>query len=109
MLLTAAARHQKVVVRNYSNATGLEDTASRYTQSRWMPTFGLVYKPWETVSLYANHTEALQPGGIAPKEAANFGQSTGIARSKQNEVGVKVDFERVGGSLALFEIKSRPP
>ncbi|MBH2961781.1 TonB-dependent siderophore receptor [Serratia marcescens] len=105
VLLTAAARHQKVVVRNYSNATGLEDTASRYTQSRWMPTFGLVYKPWETVSLYANHTEALQPGGIAPKEAANFGQSTGIARSKQNEVGVKVDFERVGGSLALFEIK----
>jgi outer membrane receptor for monomeric catechols len=62
VLFTAAARHQKVVVRNYSNATGLEDTSSRYTQSRWMPTFGLVYKPWETLSLYANHTEALQPG-----------------------------------------------
>lgn len=105
VLFTAAARHQKVVVRNYSNATGLEDTSSRYTQSRWMPTFGLVYKPWEEVSLYANHTEALQPGSNAPKEATNFGQSTGIARSKQNEVGVKVDFERVGGSLALFEIK----
>ncbi len=41
VLFTAAARHQKVVVRNYSNATGLEDTSSRYTQSRWMPTFGL--------------------------------------------------------------------
>ena len=40
VLFTAAARHQKVVVRNYSNATGLEDTSSRYTQSRWMPTFG---------------------------------------------------------------------
>ncbi len=26
VLFTAAARHQKVVVRNYSNATGLEDT-----------------------------------------------------------------------------------
>ncbi|CAI0716396.1 TonB-dependent siderophore receptor [Serratia ficaria] len=104
LLFTAAARHQKVVVRNYSNATGLEDTSSRYTQSRWMPTFGLVYKPWEALSLYANHTEALQPGGNAPQGAENYGQSTGIARSKQNEVGAKVDFGRVGGSLALFEI-----
>ncbi|VTN14766.1 Ferrichrome receptor FcuA precursor [Raoultella terrigena] len=53
VLLTAAARHQKVVVRNYSNKTGVEDPASLYTQSRWTPTLGLVYKPWETLSLYA--------------------------------------------------------
>lgn len=105
VLFTAAARHQKVVVRNYSNATGLEDTSSRYTQSRWMPTFGLVYKPWEQLSLYANHTEALQPGSVAPTTAANAGQSTGIAHSKQDEVGVKIDYGTIGGSLALFEIK----
>lgn len=29
----------------------------------------------------------------------------GILHSKQNEVGVKIDYQRVGGSLALFEIK----
>ncbi|KNC92693.1 TonB-dependent receptor [Trabulsiella odontotermitis] len=105
LLFTAGARHQKVVVRNYSNATGLEDTTSRYTQSRWMPTYGLVYKPWEVLSLYANYTEALQPGDNAPKGAENYGQSMGIAHSKQKEVGVKVDYGSVGGSLALFEIK----
>ncbi|WHP30175.1 TonB-dependent siderophore receptor [Trabulsiella odontotermitis] len=105
LLFTAAARHQKVVVRNYSNATGLEDTTSRYTQSRWMPTFGLVYKPWDVVSLYANYTEALQPGDNAPKGAENYGQSMGIAHSKQKEVGVKLDYGSIGGSLALFEIK----
>jgi len=105
VLFTAAARHQKVVVRNYSNATGLEDTASRYTESRWTPTYGIVYKPWKEVSLYANHTEALQPGDNAPKGASNYGQSMGILHSKQNEVGVKIDYARVGGSLALFEIK----
>ncbi|WP_414163048.1 TonB-dependent receptor [Superficieibacter sp. BNK-5] len=105
LLFTVGARHQKVVVRNYSNATGAEDTTSRYTESRWMPTYGVVYKPWEELSLYANHTEALQPGSVAPKTATNYGKSTGIAHSKQNEVGVKVDFERVGGSLSLFEIK----
>lgn len=105
LLFTVGARHQKVVVRNYSNATGAEDTTSRYTESRWMPTYGVVYKPWEELSLYANHTEALQPGSVAPNTATNYGKSTGIAHSKQNEVGVKVDFDRVGGSLSLFEIK----
>ncbi len=105
LLFTVAARHQKVVVRNYSNATGAEDTESRYTQSRWMPTYGVVYKPWTEISLYANHTEALQPGSVAPKDSANYGQTTGIAHSKQNEVGVKADFGRIGGTLSLFEIK----
>ncbi|MFG6655093.1 TonB-dependent receptor [Scandinavium sp. M-37] len=105
VLLTAAARHQKVVVRNYSNATGHEDTSSRYTESRWTPTYGIVYKPWKEISLYANHTEALQPGDNAPTGAVNYGQSMGILHSKQNEVGVKMDYQRVGGSLALFEIK----
>ena len=106
VLLTVAARNQKVVVRNYSNATGEEDTASRYTESRWMPTYGIVYKPWDTVSLYANHTEALQPGeNITDQESPDYGKSIGILHSKQNEVGVKIDFGTVGGSLALFEIK----
>ncbi|WP_312836927.1 TonB-dependent siderophore receptor [Pantoea sp.] len=105
LLFTVGARHQKVVVRNYSNATGAEDATSRYTESRWMPTYGVVYKPWQSVSLYANHTESLQPGDVAPQGSSNYGSVTGIAHSKQNEVGVKVDFQRVGGSLALFEIK----
>lgn len=105
LLFTAAARYQKVWVRNYSNATGAETTSSRYTEDRWMPTFGVVYKPLESVSLYANHTEALQPGSTAPRGAANQFEATGIAHSKQNEVGVKTDFGRVGGTLALFEIK----
>ena len=103
--LTLGARHQKVVVRNYSNATGAEDTSSRYTDSRWMPTYGILYKPLESVALYANHTESLQPGEVAPNNATNYGTTTGIAHAKQKEVGVKVDFQRVGGSLALFEIK----
>ncbi len=59
----------------------------------------------EQLSLYANHTEALQPGSVAPTTAANAGQSTGIAHSKQDEVGVKIDYGTIGGSLALFEIK----
>ncbi|MBZ6395439.1 MULTISPECIES: TonB-dependent receptor [Pantoea] len=107
LLLTVGARHQKVWVRNYDYNSGAEDTASRYTNSRWMPTYGVVYKPWQSISLYANHTEALQPGAVAPRNGTvtNPGAITGIAHSKQNEVGVKGDFGRIGGTLSLFEIK----
>lgn len=107
VLLTLGARHQKVVVRNYDYNSGAEDASSRYTKSRWMPTYGIVYKPWQTISLYANHTEALQPGSVAPSDGSvtNPGEITGVAHSKQNEVGVKADFGRMGGSLSLFDIK----
>lgn len=105
LLFTAGARYQKVWVHSYSNSTGEEDRTSRFIEDRWMPTYGVVYKPWEVVSFYANHTEALQPGSTAPEGAANQYQTTGIAHSKQNEVGVKADFGRVGGTLSLFEIK----
>ncbi|WP_034946373.1 TonB-dependent receptor [Erwinia oleae] len=105
ILLTVGARHQKVVVRNYAYGTQIEDSDARFTKSRWTPGYGLVVKPWESVSLYANHIEALQPGESASSGAVNVGQVTGISLSKQNEVGVKLDYGRVGGSLALFEIK----
>ena len=105
VLLTLGARHQKVVVTSYNATTGQQDATSSYSEQRWMPTYGIVYKPWDVVSLYANHTEALQPGGTAPLGTLNYGQSLGIIHSKQNEVGVKMDFGRVGGSVALFEIK----
>ncbi|QBR51269.1 TonB-dependent siderophore receptor [Erwinia sp. QL-Z3] len=105
ILLTVGARHQKVVVRNYAYGTAEEDTDARFTKSRWTPGYGLVVKPWETVSFYANHIEALQPGDTASSGAVNVGQVTGISLSKQNEVGMKVDYGNIGGTMALFEIK----
>lgn len=76
------------------------------------PIYGVLVRPWEKVSLYANHIEALGPGKSAPNEfngkpVVNKGQIPGIVHSKQNEVGVKFDNQRYGGTLALFEI-TRP-
>jgi iron complex outermembrane receptor protein len=47
LLFTVGARHQKVVVRNYDKVTGLQSDA--YDDSRWMPTYGVVYKPWQVL------------------------------------------------------------
>ena len=50
LLFTAGARHQKVVIRGYNKITGAENDADGFDGSRWMPTYGVVYKPWEEIS-----------------------------------------------------------
>ena len=105
--LIAGARRQNVVVRNY-DYTGAE--SSSFDETKVTPAFGLVVKPWEHISLYANHIEALQAGETAGtlfngQAVINGGQVSGIETSKQNEVGIKAEYSRVAGSLALFEIK----
>ncbi|MFS7250961.1 TonB-dependent receptor [Rahnella rivi] len=103
----AGLRRQNVMVKNY-NYDGSENTS--FDEMKVTPAFGLVVKPWEHYSFYANHIEALQAGETAGTTyngsiVSNGGQVTGIETSKQNEVGVKADFGRVAGSLALYEIK----
>ncbi len=103
----AGLRRQNVVVKNY-NYDGSENTS--FDEMKVTPALGLVVKPWEHYSFYANHIEALQAGETAGTTyngsiVSNGGQVSGIETSKQNEVGVKADFGRVAGSLALYEIK----
>ncbi|QWA10897.1 TonB-dependent siderophore receptor [Sodalis ligni] len=105
--LIGGLRRQSVNVSNY-DYTGVE--SSKFTETKVTPAFGLVVKPWQHISLYANHIEALQSGETAGASygsgvVVNGGQVTGIETSKQNEVGVKVDYGRIAGSLAAFEIK----
>lgn len=105
VLLTVGARHQKVEVHNYAYGTAIENDKARFDRSRWTPAYGIVFKPWEAVSLYANHIESLAPGETATSTAENKGEVSGISLAKQNELGVKFDSGVVAGSLALFEIK----
>lgn len=103
---TAGLRRQEILVRNYEYSGIESGTGGRFDRIKNSPVLGVVVKPWEHVSLYANHIEALQPGTKAPKTGAlNSGQISGIYVAKQNEVGVKFDYQRVGGSLAFYEIK----
>ncbi|CAK8742147.1 Ferrichrome receptor FcuA [Sodalis praecaptivus] len=105
----AGLRRQSVNVTNYAY-TG--EQSAKFERTKLTPAYGLVVKPWEHISLYANHIEALQAGETAGSTynsgtVVNGGQVTGIETSKQNEVGVKADYGRIAGSLAVFEIKNR--
>lgn len=102
VLLTLGARHQQVVV-NAFNAAGMLTT--RYDQSAVTPSLGVVVKPWQSVSLYANAMEGLTQGPTAPATAANARQVFPPFRSKQKELGVKFDRGRFGATIAAFEIR----
>ena len=100
--LTAGVRHQQVESDNFSAATGAK-TAS-YDKSAVTPLVGIVFKPVQNVSLYANYIEGLSKGDIAPAAASNAGQIFAPYKTKQHEVGVKVDFKNVMATFAAFRI-----
>lgn len=115
LIVMLGVRRQEVTIRNFDS--GVPNSAGSLDAMKVTPIYGIMVKPWEKVSLYANHIEALGPGKSAPftysnasgvtTTVANAGQIPGIVHSKQNEIGVKFDNQRYGGTLALFEI-TRP-
>lgn len=90
--LTLALRQQSVKVGNYD-------------ESALTPAIGLVVKPQGGLSLYANYIEGLAQGPTAPLTGvANPGEVFAPFKSKQYEVGAKVDFNGLGATVALFQI-----
>ncbi len=105
VFFTAGVRQQNVKQQSYSTVTGAK--TSKYDSSATTPLFGLVVKPWENVSLYANYAEGLSQGTIVGAGFANAGETLAPFKSDQQEIGVKVDWGRITTTAALFQI-SRP-
>lgn len=99
---TAGIRYQAVESSNFSTTTGAQ--TSSYEGKAWTPALGLVVKPWEKVSLYANYIQDLQRGAIVGPSFANSGEVFPPYVSKQYEAGVKVDWGTVTTTLAVFQI-----
>lgn len=99
---TAGIRYQEVESTNFDTETG--DETSSYDGNAWTPALGLVVKPWENVSLYANYIENLQRGTIVGSDYANAGEVFPPYVSKQYEAGVKADWGTVTTTLAAFQI-----
>lgn len=105
--LTLGAREQKIQQYSYDYNTGAQ--SSGYDKNAVTPVVGLVVKPTKQVSLYANYIEGLIQGAVAPTVSgatpiANAGEVFSPFKSKQEEVGVKYDRGRLGGTLAIFRI-----
>ena len=99
--LTVGARHQSLKANSYSYVN--QSSTARYNESALSPMAGLVIKPLENLSVYANYIEGLQQGKqVTDTTAANFGQILAPYKSKQKELGVKFDTGSVGLGLAVF-------
>ena len=106
VLLTLGVRRQGVEATNYNSNLGT--FFNSYDKSATTPVVGLVVRPLENVSLYANYIEGLSKGDIAPSQGvSNPGEVLPPYIAKQYEAGIKVDFGRIATTFSAFEI-SKP-
>ncbi|AZF20649.1 TonB-dependent siderophore receptor [Pseudomonas sp. R3-52-08] len=108
LLVTLGARRQQMVVQGYNYMSGTR--TANYDESITTPVYGIVFKPWEHVSLYANRIEGLAQGPTSPLKSGDRtiiggGQAYAPARSKQIEAGVKVDMGSYGATLGVYRIE----
>lgn len=99
--LTVGLRRQNIFYRAYNITTGAR--TSRYKESATTPVVGLVVRPTEAVSLYANRIEGLVQGPVAGAGTINVGEVFPPFKTVQYEVGGKVAMGRFNASLALFQ------
>jgi iron complex outermembrane receptor protein len=105
ILVTGGMRLQNVRAKTfdpYNNGALLTDS----DEDAITPVVGIVIKPTEGVSLYANRIEALQPGKVAPPGTVNAGQAFAPYRSTQYEIGGKAHFGAFDASVSLFQIEN---
>jgi iron complex outermembrane receptor protein len=108
LLVTVGVRRQQLVVQSFAYGSGTR--TSKYDESITTPVYGIVFKPWEHVSFYANRIEGLAEGPTSPVTSGNLivtngNQAFAPARSKQIEAGVKVDMGTYGASLGVYRIE----
>lgn len=99
--LTLGLRRQRIESRNFSAAGAV---TSSYDKSATTPMLGVVLKPWQGVSLYANAIQGLSRGDIAPSGASNAGEVFAPYKAQQYEAGVKLERGGLIGTLSLFQI-----
>lgn len=105
VLVTVGGRHQMVKQDAFSTLTGA--MTSSYDAAATTPLAGVVFKPWQNVSLYANYAEGLSQGTIVGPGYSNAGAVLAPFKSTQQEAGVKVDWGNITTTAAVFQI-ARP-
>ena len=108
--ITLGARYQKIRSYGYDYNSGVRTGA--YSESEITPVAGVLYRLTPELSLYANHIEGLVKGDVAPTEAGgqpvdNAGEILAPYKTRQNEVGMKYDGGRIGGSLGLYQSRKQ--
>jgi iron complex outermembrane receptor protein len=102
VLVVLGVREQQVKSDNFDATTG--SVAQRYDRSATTPLAALIVKPGHDVSLYANVAEGLSKGDVAPSTASNAGEVLPPYKSRQVEVGARLERGALTASASLFQI-----
>ena len=100
--LIVGGRWQGITVRSFDPRSGA--TTAIADSGAFSPGAGLVVKPWERLSLYANYSEGLTAPSV-PVTAVNANQAFGAIRSNQIEAGAKYDFGSLGLGFAAYDLQ----
>ncbi|PJI89993.1 TonB-dependent siderophore receptor [Sphingomonas koreensis] len=98
--VTLGLRHQNIHFRTYNITTKAQNT--EYSESTTTPVVGIVIRPSEKISLYANRIAALIQGPVAGAGTINVGQVFPPYQAVQYEIGGKVALGRFNASIAAF-------
>lgn len=101
--LTLGVRRQNVVSDTFSATTG--ERTARYDAGATTPAVALLVKASDKLSIYGNYIEGLSQGSTAPANAENAGEIFPPYKTKQREVGLKMDLGRFAGVLSAFQIE----
>ena len=74
----------------------------KYDETKITPVVGIVFQPQADLSLYANYIEGLSAGSRAPLPLTTV---IPPIKTKQHEIGSKVDWGRFATTLSLFQIE----
>lgn len=97
LIALIGVRHQK------------EQVEGGYNASATSPSFGLMYKLNNNVSVYGNWMQGLITGTEVRREFANKGQYLDPVKTTQREFGFKWDKGNLGGTLSYFHINQQIP
>lgn len=86
------------------NAWGDGSISSRYNKKPTTPTIALLYKPRESMTVYASYVESLEPGVTVGTAYLNAGEVLEAMVSSQYEAGFKLVQGRWSTDAALFRI-----
>jgi iron complex outermembrane receptor protein len=99
--VTLGLRYQNIHLRQYDRNSGAQ--TSEYSKGTTSPVVGIVIRPSEKISLYANRIAALLQGPVALAPALNAGQVFPPYQAVQYEVGGKLALGRFNASIAAFQ------
>lgn len=78
---------------------------SRYETTATTPTVALIYKPAPYASIYGSYAESLEGGSRVDGRYANGGEILQATVSKQYELGLKYEHEKLSLTAAAFRIE----